>query len=76
MNSNKIVAVAKDGSSKINVTSEIDMSKRYLKYLTKKYLKLNQIKDYLHVIATNSSTYEVNSSSISQVRYYNVDSNE
>jgi len=32
------VEVSKDGD-KLVVTSKIDMSKRYLKYLTKKYLK-------------------------------------
>ena len=32
---------------------------RYLKYLTKKYLKKQQLRDYLHVVATLKSTYEL-----------------
>lgn len=35
------------------------LSRRYLKYLTKKYLKMQVLRDYLHVIATNKSTYEL-----------------
>lgn len=31
--------------SKITVTSEVPFSKRYLKYLTKKYLKKNNLRD-------------------------------
>merc|ERR1712038_1404953 len=46
----------------------IDFSKRYLKYLTKKYLKKQQMREYLRVIATNKSTYEL--------RYLQVDNDE
>ena len=41
------------------VTSTIPFSKRYLKYLTKKYLKKVEINDYLKVNATDKSTYKV-----------------
>ena len=37
-------------------------------YLTKKYLKQQQLRDYLHVIATNASTYEL--------RYFNISNQE
>ena len=33
--------------------------RRYLKYLTKKYLKKQQLRDYLHVVATLKTTYEL-----------------
>merc|ERR1712049_71917 len=33
------------GKTKINLTSNIPFSKRYLKYLTKKYLKKNNLRD-------------------------------
>ena len=49
----------KNSGSKIELTSEIPFSKRYLKYLTKKYLKKQQLRDYLHVIASNKTTYEL-----------------
>ena len=40
-------------------TDAAKFSKRYLKYLTKKYLKKQQLRDYLHVIASSASTYEL-----------------
>lgn len=39
--------------TKLVVTSELPMSKRYLKYLTKKYLKKHNVRDWLRVIASN-----------------------
>merc|ERR1712188_338221 len=50
--------------SKINVTAEAPFSKRYLKYLTKKYLKKQQLRDFLHVVAPNKTSYEL--------RYFNI----
>jgi len=38
--------------------------KRYLKYLTKKYLKKQQLRDWLRVVSTDPKTYEL--------RYYNI----
>lgn len=32
---------------------------RYLKYLTKKYLKKNNLRDWLRVVASSHSTYEL-----------------
>ena len=52
------VVVAVDHKS-IVVTTSIPFSKRYLKYLTKKYLKKQEMKEYLRVISTNKNTYEV-----------------
>ena len=43
----------------VQVNSKRRMSKRYLKYLTKKFLKKNGILEYLKVVATNKSTYEI-----------------
>merc|ERR1712167_269538 len=44
--------------SKIFVTAELPFSKRYLKYLTKKYLKKQQLRDYVHVVASSKGMYE------------------
>lgn len=56
--------------NKVSVTSESHMSKRYLKYLTKKYLKKHNVRDWLRVIAHNKdrNTYEL--------RYFNIAENE
>lgn len=40
-------------------------SKRYLKYLTKKFLKKQQLRDWMRVVAVNKNTYEI--------KYYNID---
>ena len=50
--------------TKLHIAAEEPFSKRYLKYLTKKYLKKQQLRDYLHVIASNKQTYEL--------RYFNI----
>jgi len=44
---------------KVIVTSESAFSKRYLKYLTKKFLKKNILRDWLRVVASAKDTYEV-----------------
>lgn len=42
------VSIARD-KAKLTVTAELPFSKRYLKYLTKKHLKKQQLRDYLRV---------------------------
>jgi len=54
--------------SKINVAAELPFSKRYLKYLTKKYLKKQQLRDFLHVVAPNKKSYEL--------RYFNINADD
>lgn len=43
---------------------------RYLKYLTKKYLKKHNVRDWLRVIASNKDR------SIYELRYFNIAENE
>jgi len=45
--------------AKIIITSEIIFSKKYLKYLTKNYLKKNNLRDWLRVVATDKESYEL-----------------
>ncbi|KAF6302993.1 hypothetical protein mRhiFer1_008730 [Rhinolophus ferrumequinum] len=45
--------------NKMTDASEKLFSKRYLKYLTKKYLKKNSLHDWLHVVASDRETYEL-----------------
>merc|ERR1712054_96913 len=58
-----MVGVSRD-KAKVTVASDIPFSKRYLKYLSKKYLKKQQLRDWLHVIANTKTSYEL--------RYYNI----
>ena len=43
-------------------------SHRYLKYLSKKYLKKKQIRDWLHVIANGAGRYDL--------RYFNINNDD
>lgn len=52
------VAISRTGS-KIQVNAELPFSKRYLKYLSKKYLKKQQLRNYLRVVATGKNSYEL-----------------
>merc|ERR1711872_1071062 len=54
--------------TKINVNSDIDFSKRYLKYLSKKYLKANNLRDWLRVVADYKSSY--------QLKYFNINQDD
>tara|TARA_B110001452_G_scaffold152962_1_gene127269 strand:+ start:1385 stop:1621 length:237 start_codon:yes stop_codon:yes gene_type:complete len=58
-----LISVSRD-KAKVTVASDIPFSKRYLKYLSKKYLKKQQLRDWLHVISDNKQTYSL--------RYYNI----
>ena len=57
-NLNGKVTVEKNKDS-IVVETQLDFSKRYLKYLTKKYIKQQQCREYLRVVATSKNTYEL-----------------
>ncbi|PIK36781.1 Ribosomal protein L22e containing protein [Apostichopus japonicus] len=52
--------------SKLTITTDFDFSKRYLKYLTKKYLKKNNLRDWLRVVASDKETYELRYFQINQ----------
>merc|ERR1711915_145007 len=54
--------------TKLNLTSNVPFSKRYLKYLTKKYLKKNNLRDWLRVVASAKDAYEL--------RYFQINNEE
>jgi len=58
------VKITRDGNTKVTVTSNIAFSKRYLKYLTKKFLKKNSLRDWIRVVAASKDVY--------QLRFYNI----
>ena len=63
------VVITRD-RTKLTVASPADLkfSKRQLKYLSKRYLKKQQLKDYLRVVAGSKNSYEM--------RYYNITADE
>ncbi|KII60340.1 60S ribosomal protein L22 [Thelohanellus kitauei] len=50
--------------NKLMIISTVPYPKRYLKYLTKKYLKKLMLRDWIRVVATSKNAYEL--------RYYNI----
>ncbi|BFZ61580.1 60S ribosomal protein L22 [Saitoella coloradoensis] len=67
-NLGEAVEVSRDGEAKVQVVAHIDFSGRYLKYLTKKYLKKNQLRDWLRVVSTSKGVYTL--------KFYNVVNDE
>jgi large subunit ribosomal protein L22e len=61
------IKIADDGN-KVNVNAVVAFSKRYLKYLTKKYLKKHSLREFLYVIAKDKKTYEI--------KYFNIQQEE
>merc|ERR1711972_1305898 len=57
------ITISRD-KAKISVNAEAPFSKRYLKYLSKKYLKMHQLRDFLRVVAPSKTSYEL--------RYFNI----
>ena len=53
---------------KLIVSSDVHFSKAYLKYLTKKYLKKNSLRDWIRVVANEKDSYEL--------RYFRISSND
>lgn len=52
------------GDGKVEVVAHLEFSGRYLKYLTKKFLKKQQLRDWLRVVSTSKGVYEI--------RFFNV----
>ncbi|KAF4637571.1 hypothetical protein G7Y89_g511 [Cudoniella acicularis] len=59
-----VVQISQVGDGKIEVIAHINFSGRYLKYLTKKFLKKQQLRDWLRVVSTSKGVYEL--------RFFNV----
>ncbi|ESO90002.1 hypothetical protein LOTGIDRAFT_178960 [Lottia gigantea] len=64
-NLGKLINIERN-KNRIVVSSEIKFSKRYLKYLTKKYLKKNSLRDWLRVVSSDKESYELRYFQINQ----------
>lgn len=53
---------------RVSVDSNIPFSKRYLKYLSKKYLKKHSLREFLYVVASDKKNY--------QIKYFNIQQEE
>ncbi|KAH7356892.1 ribosomal protein L22e [Rhexocercosporidium sp. MPI-PUGE-AT-0058] len=63
-NLGETVQISQIGDGKIEVIAHTQFSGRYLKYLTKKFLKKQQLRDWLRVVSTSKGVYEL--------RFFNV----
>ncbi|CCC69364.1 hypothetical protein NCAS_0C03740 [Naumovozyma castellii] len=52
------ITVSEDGSI-VTIVSTTKFSGKYLKYLTKKYLKKNQLRDWIRFISTKTNSYKL-----------------
>ncbi|KAM0333311.1 hypothetical protein ACHAQA_001972 [Verticillium albo-atrum] len=62
------ITISSTADGKVEVVSHNDLSGRYLKYLTKKFLKKQQLRDWLRVVATSKGVYTL--------KFYNVVNDE
>ncbi|KAL8703187.1 MAG: hypothetical protein Q9201_003636 [Fulgogasparrea decipioides] len=62
------IQISQVGDGKIEVVAHMQFSGRYLKYLTKKFLKKQQLRDWLRVVSTSQGVYEL--------RFFNVVNDE
>merc|ERR1712130_927275 len=58
-NLGETIQISQAGEGKIEVVAHQEFSGRYLKYLTKKYLKKQQLRDWLRVVSTSKGVYEL-----------------
>jgi large subunit ribosomal protein L22e len=53
------VVIQRDGDEKITVSTTIPFSGRYVKYLTKKFLKKYHLRDWLRVVSDRNGVYQL-----------------
>lgn len=56
-NLGEVAVTIERSESTITATSVVPFSKRYSKYLTKKYLKKNNLRDWLRGVANSKESY-------------------
>ncbi|KAI0853306.1 ribosomal protein L22e [Daldinia vernicosa] len=54
-----LIVIQQAGEGKIEIIAHTELSGRYLKYLTKKFLKKMQLRDWLRVVSTSKGVYEL-----------------
>ena len=53
--------------TRLQIVADAPFSKRYIKYLTKKFLKSETLRDFFRVVSTSKNTYEF--------KYFNINEN-
>ncbi|GAB1314027.1 60S ribosomal protein L22 [Madurella fahalii] len=58
-NLGETIKISQQGEGKVEIIAHNELSGRYLKYLTKKFLKKMQLRDWLRVVSTSRGVYEL-----------------
>ncbi|KAK4225330.1 ribosomal protein L22e [Podospora fimiseda] len=58
-NLGETIKISQVADGKIEIIAHNELSGRYLKYLTKKFLKKMQLRDWLRVVSTSKGVYEL-----------------
>ncbi|KAB5539540.1 ribosomal protein L22e [Coniochaeta sp. 2T2.1] len=58
-NLGETIKISSSGDGKVEIVAHNELSGRYLKYLTKKFLKKQQLRDWLRVVSTSKGVYEL-----------------
>ncbi|KAK1255249.1 hypothetical protein MKX08_009244 [Trichoderma sp. CBMAI-0020] len=53
------IVISSSADGKVEIVAHNELSGRYLKYLTKKFLKKQQLRDWLRVVSTSRGVYEL-----------------
>lgn len=69
-NLSDVVKISREGDEKLvfTIAPSVQFSKRYIKYLTKKFLKKHNLRDWVRVVASSKAGYEL--------RYFNINGDE
>ncbi|KAJ3120753.1 hypothetical protein HK098_004262 [Nowakowskiella sp. JEL0407] len=64
------ITVSRSSGNVLTITAapNTQFSKRYIKYLTKKFLKKHNLRDWIRVVANDKASYEL--------RYFKIDNDE
>ncbi|RKU45700.1 hypothetical protein DL546_006904 [Coniochaeta pulveracea] len=58
-NLGETIKISASPDGKVEIIAHNELSGRYIKYLTKKFLKKNQLRDWLRVVSTSRGVYEL-----------------
>ncbi len=53
------VTVSQEDDTKVVIVASVQFSGKYLKYLTKRYLKKNQIRDWIRFVSVKKNEYSL-----------------
>ena len=62
--SKSVIVSSSENGERVLIHTRTPLSKKYLKYMTNKYLKKNDLRDFLRVVSTTAKSYKVSFRSV------------